>query len=493
MTELRDFEKDLRATLAHAANSADEPFGLADRLVNGATRRQAPHRVRIWLGRRWVPPLLAAAVVAVVAVVTVTTVSSLDAHRPIRPAHSTPVPTPSPSTPSPSTSAAPTPIAPAPPTSAQPMPLPHVVAAKDWDLDGDGRVDDARLNFLGGTGPDNWQLVVDTTSLGRQTVPFTGEPALPGAHDVKIAGSVDADRDGNAEIFVIDQAGASTSSLSIFRLIDQHLVQVTAGSQPVELTWGGTATHMDGFQCAGGTLITTSETTGSPDYKTVSYQKITYAWEGAKLQQTSQQAGTFTGTPEAGVDCGDLSQQARNQPSASQTSSPTSPTTSAPPAAGPWTDSPVLITPHSLGAVTRGMTLAQAKVATGTSVSSPGDSIFRPTDQTLTGSTTLQFSYGATCFGAFRSGSGPGTTVTTAAGVRLGDPMSKIAATYGSLAKPFTADPTWTGPGNVSAGIVVQQGDGVLLFIGSTPDMRGGTITSIRGAANAFAASSVFC
>jgi hypothetical protein len=489
MTELRDFENNLRATLADVASSADEPPGLADRLVTGATRRRAPHRVRVWLGRRWVPPALAAAAVAVVAVATVATVTLIQADRPTRPAHPPPTPAPTRSE-SPTPSVKPT-SSPPSSTSARPS-TPLNITARDWDIDGDGRPDRGQLVFLGGSGPNNWELVVTMTSLGRQIVPFTGQIALPGSIDVTIAGSVDADHDGHAEVFVMDSSGASTQSWTIFKLADRHLVQVTAASQPVDLKAGGSVTHLDGFRCAGSTLITTSETTGPPDYKTISFRRTTYAWHGARLQQTSQQTGTFTGTVKAAVDCGDLPQRAPNQPAPPQTSTPSA-TASPPAASGRWTDSPLVITAHSLGAVTRGMTLAQAKTAAGTSLSLIGDSIFRPTDRTITGSTVLQFSYGATCFDAHRSGSGPGTIVTTTAGVQLGDPMNQISAAYGSRAKPFTADPTWTGPGNIPAGIVVQQGDGVLLFVGSTPDHRGGTITSIRGAADAFGASSVFC
>ena len=485
MTEIRDFEDDLRATLADVAASAEEPPGLAERLVTGATRSRTPHRAHVWLGRRWVPPALAAAAVAVVAVATVATVTSIQADRPTRPAH--PVPTPS-ATP-PTTSAAPTSSAPAT-SGAQSSAPPATRTATDWDIDGDGRPDHAHVVFLGGVGPNNWDLVVDMTSLGQQVVPFTGEVALPGSNNVTIPGSVDADHDGHAEIFVMDQSGASTQSWTIFKLVGRHIVHVTAASQPVDLKVGGSVTHLDGFRCTRSTLITTSETTGPPDYTTVSFRRTSYAWDGARLQQTSQQEGTFKGTTAAGVACGDLPQLAPYQPYPPQTSTTNSP----PPAAsGRWTDSTLLITAHSLGAVTRGMTLAQAKAAAGTSLSSVGDSIERPADQTLTGSTTLQFSWGATCFDASRSGSGPGTTVASPAGVRLGDPVSRIAAAYGASAKPFTADPTWTGAGNIPAGIIVQQGDGVLLFVGSTPDGRGGTITSIRGAADAFHASSVFC
>lgn len=489
MTELRDFENALRATLTDVANSADEPPGLADRLVTDATRRRVPHRVQVWLGRRWVPPALAAAAVAVVAVATVATVTAVRADRPAAPTHPNPAPNPTGSS-SPTPSVTPTSAV---PSSTSTHPPVTSTAATDWDIDGDGRPDRGQLVFLGGNGP-NWELVVDMTRLGRQVVPFTGQVALPGSVDVTIAGSVDADHDGHAEVFVMDSSGASTESWTIFKLAGRHLVQVSAASQPVDLKVSGTVTHMDGFRCLGNTLITTSEMTGPPGYKIVSYRRTTYTWNGVALQQTSHQTGTFTGAPDAAVACGDLPQRAPNQPYPPQTSATTGTTSSPPPAAsGRWTDSPLVITAHSLGAVTRGMTLAQAKAAAGTSLSLIGDGIFRPTDRALTGSTTLQFSWGVTCFDGARSASGPGTTVTTSAGVRLGDPMSRIAAVYGALAKPFTADPTWTGAGNIRAGIVVQAGDGVLLFVGSSPDGRGGTVASIRGAADAFHASSVFC
>ncbi len=310
MTELRDFENDVRATLANVANSAEEPPGLAERLIAGAAQRRAPHRVQLWLSKRWIPPTLAAATVAIVAIATVATVSAVQADRRTRPAHPTPAPTPTTNSPTPT------------PDTTTPTPSPTATA----------------------------------TATKHAPVP---------------------------------------------------------------------ATH------------TTSPTT------------------------TSRSASKTTSTPPA--------------PS------------------GRWTDNTIVITAQSLGAVTRGMTLDQAKTAAGISLSSPGDGIFRPTDHTITGSTVPQFSWGVTCFDATRSTSGPGTTVTTSAGVRLGDSMTQIAATYGSMAKPFTADPTWTGAGNIPAGIIVQTDNGVLLFVGSSSDQRGGTIMSIRGAADAFHASSIFC
>jgi hypothetical protein len=193
-------------------------------------------------------------------------------------------------------------------------------------------------------------------------------------------------------------------------------------------------------------------------------------------------------------------QQTPTNSSSTAPTSSSSPTTrssttpaSPPTLSGRWTDSRLTITDHSLGAVSRGMSLTQAKAAAGTALSSPGDGIFQPTDAALTGSTRLQFSWAVTCFDASRSGSGNGTSVSTSAGVRLGDQMSRVRTVYGPQATPFTADPNWTGPGNIPTGVIVHFNDGVLLFVGSSADRRGGTIASIRGASDARTASSTFC
>jgi hypothetical protein len=89
------------------------------------------------------------------------------------------------------------------------------VAGPRWrvvgDVDGDGHADRARLVYLGGAGPDNWELVVDMTRLGQQAVRFTGDPVLPGNTAAPtIAGSADAEPSGRAQVFVKVTAGAST-------------------------------------------------------------------------------------------------------------------------------------------------------------------------------------------------------------------------------------------------------------------------------------------
>jgi hypothetical protein len=175
-----------------------------------------------------------------------------------------------------------------------------------WDIDGDGRVDTARLTYLGGSGPNNWKLVVEMTSLGRQTIPFMGSPAGTTASPA-IVGSVDADEDGYAEIFVKVDAGASTAFWTIFRLTDGHLLQVTTNGQPLRLAIGGTVTHTAGFECSGAQFVTIGESVTPPDYKTWNYERDTYTWNGAVLVLASKQTGQAASAIDSTVKCGDLS------------------------------------------------------------------------------------------------------------------------------------------------------------------------------------------
>jgi len=190
--------------------------------------------------------------------------------------------------------------------------------AADWDVDGDGRPDRARLVYLGGYGPGNWELVVDMTTLGRQSVRFTGDPVLPGNTAAPtIAGSVDADRDGHAEIFVKVTSGASTQFWTIFKLVGRQIRQVTVKGQPVRLAVGGSLTHQGGFRCDGAQFVTVTEGTQPPGYVKWSYERSAYAWSGAELvlfsRRTGQVTSARTGSPPAaysGVSCGGLPQYA---------------------------------------------------------------------------------------------------------------------------------------------------------------------------------------
>ena len=190
--------------------------------------------------------------------------------------------------------------------------------AADWDVDGDGRPDRARLVYLGGYGPDNWELVVDMTTLGQQTVRFTGDPVLPGGDDAPtITGSVDADREGRAEIFVKVSSGASTQFWTIFKLVGRQIRQVTLGGQPVRLAVNGSLTHQGGFRCDSAQFVTVNEGVVLPSYTRWVYERDTYAWSGAELillrARTGQVTGARPGSPPAaysGVSCGDLPQYA---------------------------------------------------------------------------------------------------------------------------------------------------------------------------------------
>lgn len=186
------------------------------------------------------------------------------------------------------------------------------------DVDGDGRPDRAWLLYLGGNGADNWALVVDMSTLGQQSVRFTGDPVLPGNTAAPtIAGSADADRGGHAEIFVKVSSGASTQFWTIFKLVRGHIRQVTSQGQPVRLAVNGSVTHQGGFRCDGTQFVTVSEATGPPGYTTWSYERDTYAWSGAELVFVSRRTGHVTsaqpGSPPAaytGVSCGGLPQYA---------------------------------------------------------------------------------------------------------------------------------------------------------------------------------------
>lgn len=124
MTNLQNFEDELRATLTEVDAAARTPTGLADRLVGSATR---PPRAATTLRphRRWLPPLLAAAVVlaVVVSVVALVHAAHSDQGRPATgPSHPTSRSVPSPS---PTTSAQTTPT-PAPTTHMSlPAGVPH--------------------------------------------------------------------------------------------------------------------------------------------------------------------------------------------------------------------------------------------------------------------------------------------------------------------------------------------------------------------------------
>lgn len=80
MTDLQNFEGELRDMLTEVDSAARTPAGLADRLISGATRRPGPKTTRR-AHRRWLPPLLAAAVVLAVVIGVVAIVNAVHSDR----------------------------------------------------------------------------------------------------------------------------------------------------------------------------------------------------------------------------------------------------------------------------------------------------------------------------------------------------------------------------------------------------------------------------
>jgi hypothetical protein len=183
---------------------------------------------------------------------------------------------------------------------------------------GPGRRDRAWLVYLGGSGRDNWELVVQMTALGQQSIRFTGDPVLPGNTAAPtIAGAVGTD------VFVKVDAGASTQFWTIFKPVGGRIRQVTVKGQPVRIPVGGSVTHQDGFRCVGAQFVTVGEGTNPPRYTTWTYQRDTFAWSGAELVPLSSRTGTVTSAKPAdppaaytGVSCGGLPQYAPPYPSA---------------------------------------------------------------------------------------------------------------------------------------------------------------------------------
>src|SRR4051812_37272090 len=82
MTELNEFEGELRAALSDVQAAAAEPDGLADRLVDAAmSGTSRPHRASPDRSRRWLSPVLTAAAVIAVVLAVVAVVSSSRAPR----------------------------------------------------------------------------------------------------------------------------------------------------------------------------------------------------------------------------------------------------------------------------------------------------------------------------------------------------------------------------------------------------------------------------
>lgn len=129
---------------------------------------------------------------------------------------------------------------------------------------------------------------------------------------------------------------------------------------------------------------------------------------------------------------------------------------------GLWSDAHLAITPTSLGAVKIGMSLQAAKDAAGVFIDVSGDGYYDST-QLPPGSLHLYVRGSTvTCVGVGTSGTAT-QRVVTAEGVAVGDPVSKVLATYSSRVK-FVPAPAGGGMTS-NSGYVVSSPGGDLVFI----------------------------
>jgi len=197
------------------------------------------------------------------------------------------------------------------------------MSAHDWDIDGDGRPDSARIVALGkGDRNTRFELVVQMSSLGTQRVPFTAaSPIKSPPNGPRIAGSVDADSDGRAEIFVMIDSGAATQFWTIFKLVSNRVTQVIMAGRPVRLPVGGSVMDISGFSCGHPRGDFTTYGYGALTYGARSQRwsvgRDTYRWEGARLVLVSRHSRTIrasSASPRlakyAGISCGGLPQYA---------------------------------------------------------------------------------------------------------------------------------------------------------------------------------------
>lgn len=125
------------------------------------------------------------------------------------------------------------------------------------DVDGDGRVDQARVRDLhrrerGLPEREAFRLVLHLSSHGMATADFGAQPRMPGTAafaQTHVFGGTDITSDNASEIFVQDWRGASTAFMTIFRLVDHRLVQLTIDDAPVDLSVNGTVEDFFGFAC----------------------------------------------------------------------------------------------------------------------------------------------------------------------------------------------------------------------------------------------------
>ena len=168
-------------------------------------------------------------------------------------------------------------------------------AAKDGDIDGDGLVDAVRFPT-----PDT--LKVTYGNGGTDTVAFAVAPG----NRPEVLGIVDADADGDAEVFVRTQTDGSASVATLFRYVAGHLHLVTLDGEQARLPYGGNATEQSSWACQqpSGAIVTWTGT--STDGVTFPGTLNSYQFDDGRLVQVTTWSKTVTEASPAPTGCGSI-------------------------------------------------------------------------------------------------------------------------------------------------------------------------------------------
>ena len=159
------------------------------------------------------------------------------------------------------------------------------------DLDGDGSSDrfysygmpdqDARDGYL-------W-FVTAVLASGEDVEPLE----LDDAYLPSLIGATDADQDGDADVFVTVQSGASGSLLGIFQVVDGEIVEVSGGPAKDGFSLSGVANHLLGLECRGAgdeAKLLVLQAAKLPD-GSAEWGEEVYLWDGTSFAQTGVNGG----------------------------------------------------------------------------------------------------------------------------------------------------------------------------------------------------------
>lgn len=160
-----------------------------------------------------------------------------------------------------------------------------------------------------GTSAGGWTLRVTYPNGDVMTGQVQADP------DVRpdVLGVVDADRDGDHEVFVRTGGGASTTTYNVFTPVEDGMAEVRDGNgRSIRLVVGGGVMHGDGFRCDRGALTVLSVV--SDDGESFRGTAVTHTWRDDRATETSRRSFTGrSGDPQVraayGIDCAGLSRK----------------------------------------------------------------------------------------------------------------------------------------------------------------------------------------